>query len=64
MATTVIGVFDAGRLPKVTAELHKLGFKDKDLEVVEGNEKQIVAKIVDCGFGEDDAKVRDHGIAA
>lgn len=56
MATTVIGVFDAGRLPKLTAELHKLGFKDRDLEVVEGSEKQIVAKIVDRGFDEDDAR--------
>lgn len=56
MASTVIGVFDAGSLPKVTRELREAGFAERDLEVVEGNEKQILATVVERGFGEDDAR--------
>lgn len=56
MATTIIGVFDAGRVGKVTAELRDAGFNDRDIEIVEGTEKQILAKIVERGFGEDDAR--------
>jgi len=56
MSSTIIGVFDAGRVGKVTAELRDAGFGDRDIEVVEGNEKQILAKIVERGFGEDDAR--------
>jgi stress response protein YsnF len=56
MSSTIIGVFDAGRVGKVTAELRDAGFNDRDIEVVEGNEKQILAKIVERGFGEDDAR--------
>lgn len=56
MATTVIGVLDAGTLPKVTAELHKLGFKDGDIEVVSGSENQILRTIVEAGFDEKDAR--------
>jgi uncharacterized protein (TIGR02271 family) len=56
MATTVIGVFDAGSVRKVTSELRDAGFADRDIEVLDGNEKQILAKVVERGFDEDDAR--------
>jgi stress response protein YsnF len=56
MAATVIGVFDADSIGKVTKELIKAGFADRDLDVIEGAEKEIVSTIVDRGYERDDAQ--------
>jgi uncharacterized protein (TIGR02271 family) len=37
-------------------ELVEAGFKKQDVEVLDGPEKEILAKVVERGFGEDDAR--------
>lgn len=56
MATTVIGVFEAPSVRKVTRELIEAGLEERDVEVIEGSERQIVARIVEQGFDEEDAR--------
>ena len=41
---------------KAIDELLKAGFKDQDVEILEGDEDEIVAVIVERGFDEDDAR--------
>ena len=57
MATTVIGTIgDAKNAQKLVNELVKAGFKQQDIELLEGSEKEILAQIVERGFDEDDAR--------
>ncbi len=57
MTTTVIGTFDDGRIArKVMDELLKAGCRDGDIEVLEGNEDEVRAEIVDRGFDEETAR--------
>lgn len=50
MSTTVIGVFDARRVEKVTGELKRAGFADKDLEVLAATGGKLVDSLVERGF--------------
>jgi uncharacterized protein (TIGR02271 family) len=56
MTTTVIGVFEPDTVRKVTQELMKAGFADRDIDVIEGEEREIVSEIVGRGYDEVDAK--------
>ena len=57
MPTTVISTIDdAKTAQKLINELAKAGFKEQDVEVLEGSEKEILSQIVARGFGEDDAR--------
>ncbi len=57
MLATVIGTIESAKVAqKVIDELLKAGFKDQDVEILEGNEDEIVAEIVERGFDEDDAR--------
>jgi uncharacterized protein (TIGR02271 family) len=57
MATTVIGTIgDAKNVQKLVNELVKAGFKQQDIELLEGSEQEILATIVERGFAEDDAR--------
>ena len=57
MSTTVIGTIENSKTAqKLVNELIEAGFKEQDLEVLEGSEKEILSKIVERGFDEDDAK--------
>ena len=57
MPTTVISTIDDPKnAQKLINELAKAGFKDQDVEILEGNETKIVAAIVARGFDEDDAR--------
>ena len=57
MSATVIGTVESTKVAqKAIDELLKAGFKDQDVEILEGDEDEIVAVIVERGFGEDDAR--------
>ena len=56
MTTTVIGVFEPDTVRKVSQELAKAGFGDRDIDVIEGEEREIVSEIVGRGYDEVDAK--------
>ena len=57
MATTVIGTIASTKAAQaLVSELVSAGFKQQDVEVLDGPEKEMVAKIVERGFDEDDAK--------
>lgn len=56
MTTTVIGVFEPDSVRKVTQDLVKAGFGDRDIDVIEGEEREIVSEIVGRGYDEVDAK--------
>lgn len=57
MTTTVIGTIDDKKIAqKLINELVKAGFKDQDVEILDGPESKIVAAIVERGFEEDDAR--------
>jgi len=56
MTTTVIGVFEPDSVRKVTQELVKAGFADRDIDVIEGEEREIVSEIVGRGYDEVDAR--------
>ena len=56
MTTTVIGVFEPDSVRKVTQDLMKAGFGDRDIDVIEGEEREIVSEIVGRGYDEVDAK--------
>jgi uncharacterized protein (TIGR02271 family) len=62
MATTVIGVFDAKAVGKVSRELLDAGFEERQVEVLEGSEEELVSEIVKRGFAKSDA--RDYAKAA
>jgi len=56
MTTTVIGVFEPDSVRKVTQDLMNAGFGDRDIDVIEGEEREIVSEIVGRGYDEVDAK--------
>ena len=57
MSATVIGTIESAKIAqKAIDELLKAGFKDQDVEILEGDEDEIVAEIVERGFDEDDAR--------
>ena len=56
MTTSVIGVFEPDTVRKVTQDLMKAGFGDRDIDVIEGEEREIVSEIVGRGYDEVDAK--------
>jgi uncharacterized protein (TIGR02271 family) len=62
MATTVIGVFDAKAVGKVSRELLDAGLEERQVEVLEGNEEELISEIVKRGFDKSDA--RDYAKAA
>jgi uncharacterized protein (TIGR02271 family) len=56
MPTTVIGVFEPDTVGKVTKELVKAGFAERDLDIIEGPQGEIVSAIVSRGYEPDDAQ--------
>lgn len=57
MSTTVIGTIENSKTAqKLVNELVEAGFKKQDVEILEGSEKEILSKIVERGFDEDDAR--------
>ena len=57
MSATVIGTIESAKIAqKAIDELLKAGFQDQDVEILEGDEDEIVAVIVERGFDEDDAR--------
>jgi uncharacterized protein (TIGR02271 family) len=57
MATTVIGTIESTKAAQALVnELVQAGFKQQDVEVLDSPEKEILARIVELGFGEDDAR--------
>jgi len=56
MTTTVIGVFEPDSVRKVTQDLVKAGFADRDIDLIEGEEREIVSEIVGRGYDEVDAR--------
>ncbi len=57
MATTVIGTIESTKAAQALVnELVEAGFEKQDVEVLDGPEKEILAKVVERGFGEDDAR--------
>ena len=56
MTTTVIGVFEPDSVRKVTQDLMKAGFGDRDIDVIEGEEREIVSRIIGRGYDEVDAR--------
>ena len=63
MATSVISAFDDGKVAgEVVDALLEAGFKERDVEILEGAGDELVGEIVGRGYGEDDA--RDFAEAA
>ena len=57
MSASVIGAVNGGKLAqKVIEELLEAGFKDQDVEILQGDEDELVAEMVERGLGEDDAR--------
>ena len=56
-AATVIGTIESPKAArKLIAELVEAGFKDRDVEILEGDEAELVAEIVGRGFAKEDAR--------
>lgn len=57
MSASVIGTVESPKVAqKVIEELLEAGFKDQDVEILQGDEDELVAEMVERGFGEDDAR--------
>jgi uncharacterized protein (TIGR02271 family) len=56
MPTTIIGVFESNVVGTVTRELVKAGFAERDLDIIEGPQGEIVTAIVGRGYEPDDAQ--------
>src|SRR6186997_451007 len=57
MSATVIGTIESAKVAqKAIDALLEAGFKDQDVEILAGDEDEIVAVIVERGFDEDDAR--------
>jgi uncharacterized protein (TIGR02271 family) len=57
MPATVIGTIESPKVAqKLIDELVKAGFKDQDVEILEGDEDELVAEIVGRGFDKEDAR--------
>jgi uncharacterized protein (TIGR02271 family) len=56
-AATVIGTIESAKVArKLIDELVEAGFADRDVEILEGDEDELVAEIVGRGFGKEDAR--------
>src|SRR5918995_915114 len=56
-AVTVIGTIESPKAAqKLIDELVEAGFKDRDVEILEGDEDELVAEIVGRGFDKEDAR--------
>ena len=56
-AATVIATIDSAKIAQqLIDELSEAGFEDQDVEILAGDEDEIVAEIVERGFGKDDAR--------
>ena len=57
MPATVIATIASPKIAKqLIDELLEFGFKDQDVEILEGDEDALVAEIVERGFGQGDAR--------
>jgi uncharacterized protein (TIGR02271 family) len=57
MPATVIGTIESPKVAqKLIDELVKAGFKDQDVEILEGDEDELMAEIVGRGFDKEDAR--------
>ena len=56
MTTSVISAFNGETAGKVVQELLKAGLPERDVEVLEGDEDELVGEIVGRGFAEEDAR--------
>ena len=57
MPATVIATIDSPKIAKqLIDELLEAGFKDQDVEILDGDEDALVAEIVERGFGQGDAR--------
>jgi stress response protein YsnF len=62
-AATVIATIESTKVAQqLIDELLEAGFKDQDVEILDGDEDELVAEIVERGFGQGDA--RDYAKAA
>ena len=56
-AATVIATIKSVKIAQqLIDELIEAGFKDQDVEILDGDEAKLVAEIVERGFGQDDAR--------
>ena len=56
-AATVIATIDSAKIAQqLIDELSEAGFEDQDVEILAGDEEELVAEIVERGFGKDDAR--------
>jgi stress response protein YsnF len=56
-AATVIATIESAKIAQqLIDELIEAGFEDQDVEILAGEEDEIVAEIVERGFGKDDAR--------
>jgi len=57
MATTIISTIpDSRSAQRLVNELTRSGLQQRDVEILAGEEDELVAEIVERGFGEDDAR--------
>ena len=57
MPATVIGTIESPKAAqKLIDELVEAGFADRDVEILEGDQDELVAEIVGRGFGKEDAR--------
>jgi stress response protein YsnF len=61
-ATVIATIADARVAQQLVDELLKVGFKNEDVAILDGDEDELVAEIVERGFGQGDA--RDFAKAA
>ena len=56
-AATVIATIESAKIAQeLIDELIEAGFEDQDVEILAGDEEELVAEIVERGFGKDDAR--------
>ena len=56
-AATVIATIESAKVAQqLIDELIEAGFEDQDVEILAGDEEELVAEIVERGFGKDDAR--------
>ena len=56
-AATVIATIESAKIAQqLIDELSEAGFEDQDVEILAGDEEELVAEIVERGFGKDDAR--------
>ena len=64
-AATVIATIESAKIAQqLIDELIEAGFKDQDVEILAGDEDELVAEIVERGFGKDDARGYAEAVTA